>query len=83
MATQSRRFSMSQWDVFSSVPLAGNSLAVFSDARGLSDSEMQAIAQEMNLSETTFIFHRLFSSQRECREGGGARIKRGKSPSTL
>jgi trans-2,3-dihydro-3-hydroxyanthranilate isomerase len=49
---------MTQWDVFSSKPLEGNSLAVFSDARGLSDAEMQAIAKEMNLSETTFIFPR-------------------------
>ena len=47
---------MAQWDVFSRVPLEGNSLAVFFDARGLSDAEMQAIAREMNLSETTFIF---------------------------
>ena len=47
---------MTQWDVFSSKPLEGNSLAVLSDARGLSDVEMQAIAKEMNLSETTFIF---------------------------
>ena len=49
---------MSQWDVFSSRPLEGNSLAVISDARGLTDSEMQAVAKEMNLSETTFIFPR-------------------------
>jgi trans-2,3-dihydro-3-hydroxyanthranilate isomerase len=46
---------MAQWDVFSSHPLEGNSLAVFFDARGLSDAEMQSIAKEMNLSETTFI----------------------------
>src|SRR5215831_18148023 len=51
-----RRFAVTQWDVFSSKPLEGNSLAVLSDARGLSDEEMQAIAREMNLSETTFIF---------------------------
>jgi trans-2,3-dihydro-3-hydroxyanthranilate isomerase len=49
---------MTQWDVFSSKALEGNSLAVFSDATGLSDEEMQAIAKEMNLSETTFIFPR-------------------------
>lgn len=58
MATATRHFSMSQWDVFSSQPLEGNSLAVFSDARGLSEAEMQSIAKEMNLSETTFIFPR-------------------------
>jgi len=50
-----RRLSMAQWDVFSSKALEGNSLAVFFDGRGLSDAEMQSIAKEMNLSETTFI----------------------------
>jgi trans-2,3-dihydro-3-hydroxyanthranilate isomerase len=49
---------MAQWDVFSSMPLGGNSLAVFFDGRGLSDREMQSIAKEMNLSETTFILPR-------------------------
>jgi len=32
--------------------LAGNPLAVFTDARGLTDKEMQALAREMNLSES-------------------------------
>jgi trans-2,3-dihydro-3-hydroxyanthranilate isomerase len=58
MGKERRHFAMAQWDVFSSRPLEGNSLAVFSDARGLNDDEMQAIAKEMNLSETTFIFPR-------------------------
>jgi trans-2,3-dihydro-3-hydroxyanthranilate isomerase len=58
MTHNSRTLAMSQWDVFSSQPLEGNSLAVFSDARGLSDSEMQSLAKEMNLSETTFIIPR-------------------------
>ena len=49
---------MTQWDVFSARPLEGNSLAVFSDGRGLTDAEMQSIAKEMNLSETTFILPR-------------------------
>lgn len=65
MAKTTRRFSMTQWDVFSANPLEGNSLAVFSDARGLSDAEMQAIAKEMNLSETTFIFPREPDTERE------------------
>jgi trans-2,3-dihydro-3-hydroxyanthranilate isomerase len=52
---QVRRLAMAQWDVFSSRPLEGNSLAVFFNGRGLSDAEMQSIAKEMNLSETTFI----------------------------
>jgi trans-2,3-dihydro-3-hydroxyanthranilate isomerase len=63
--TTRRRYAMTQWDVFSSRPLEGNSLAVFSDARGLSDSEMQSIAKEMNLSETTFILPRDAGIERE------------------
>ncbi len=43
-------------DVFTSTPLQGNQLAVFPDAHGLSDGEMQALARETNLSETTFCF---------------------------
>jgi trans-2,3-dihydro-3-hydroxyanthranilate isomerase len=60
-----RRFSMTQWDVFSSRPLEGNSLAVFHDGRGLTDAEMQSIAKEMNLSETTFIWPRDAATERE------------------
>ncbi|HLJ85567.1 MAG TPA: PhzF family phenazine biosynthesis protein [Candidatus Angelobacter sp.] len=56
MPDQKRRFSFVQLDVFTSVPLEGNQLAVFLDARGLTDAEMQALARETNLSETTFIF---------------------------
>jgi len=65
MAQQPRTLAMTQWDVFSSTPLEGNSLAVFSDARGLSDPDMQALAKEMNLSETTFIFPRDAATERE------------------
>ncbi len=42
-------------DVFTSVPLAGNALAVFTDARDLDGGRMQAVARETNLSETTFV----------------------------
>src|SRR5690348_13787168 len=35
--------------------LSGNPLCVFPDARGLSDAQMQALARQMNLSETTFV----------------------------
>jgi trans-2,3-dihydro-3-hydroxyanthranilate isomerase len=45
-----------QLDVFTTRPLAGNPLAVFPDARGLEPATMQALAREMNLSETTFVF---------------------------
>jgi trans-2,3-dihydro-3-hydroxyanthranilate isomerase len=44
-----------QADVFTRTPLSGNPLAVFPDARGLSDQTMQGLAREMNLSETTFV----------------------------
>ncbi len=65
MRKDPRRFAMTQWDVFSSNPLEGNSLAVFSDGRGLTDSEMLAIAKEMNLSETTFVLPRDPEVERE------------------
>jgi len=42
-------------DVFAKKPFGGNPLAVFPDARNLTPNEMQLIAKEMNLSETTFI----------------------------
>ncbi|MBB6308560.1 PhzF family phenazine biosynthesis protein [Xanthobacter tagetidis] len=42
-------------DVFTDTPFGGNPLAVFTKAEGLSDGEMQAIARELNLSETTFV----------------------------
>ena len=50
-----KRLQMVQVDVFTSTPLEGNSLAVFLDASELSADEMQALAREMNLSETTYI----------------------------
>src|SRR5262252_2390962 len=61
-----------QLDVFTRTPLAGNPLAVFTDARGLTDKQMQALAREMNLSETTFILPR--EPERETREGKRVRI---------
>lgn len=53
-----RTFAFEWWDVFTTQPLSGNQLAVFPDARGLTDAEMQRIAREMNLSETTFVLPR-------------------------
>jgi trans-2,3-dihydro-3-hydroxyanthranilate isomerase len=43
-------------DVFTDTPLAGNPLAVFTDARGLEPAQMQALAREINFSETVFVF---------------------------
>jgi trans-2,3-dihydro-3-hydroxyanthranilate isomerase len=42
-------------DVFTDQPLAGNQLAVFTDARGLEDDLMQALAREMGFAESTFV----------------------------
>src|SRR6267154_3016940 len=64
-SANSRRFPFTQFDVFSSNPLEGNPLAVFPDGRGLSGDQMQAIAREMNLSETTFVFPRDPAVERE------------------
>lgn len=50
-----RRYQFAQVDVFTDRAFAGNPLAVFLEGEGLSDAEMQAIAKEMNLSETTFV----------------------------
>jgi trans-2,3-dihydro-3-hydroxyanthranilate isomerase len=65
MAREQRRLPFVQLDVFSSRPFEGNPLAIFLDGRGLSDREMQALALEMNLSETTFVLPRAPSVERE------------------
>ena len=44
-----------QLDVFTEEPFTGNALAVFPEAEGLNDEQMQRIAREMNLSETVFV----------------------------
>jgi len=43
-------------DVFTNEPLAGNQLAVFTDARGIPEDRLQLLAKEMNFSETTFVY---------------------------
>jgi trans-2,3-dihydro-3-hydroxyanthranilate isomerase len=50
-----REYAFHQVDVFTDRPFGGNPLAVFPHAEGLTGAEMQAIAREMNLSETTFV----------------------------
>ena len=44
-----------QVDVFTDTPFGGNPLAVFPDAGGLTDEQMQKLTREMNLSESTFV----------------------------
>ena len=51
-----RRLQFYQADVFTDEPFGGNPVAVFPDADGLTDVELQQIAREMNLSETVFVF---------------------------
>ena len=50
-----RSFSFVTVDVFTDRRCGGNPLAVFPDARGMTDGEMQSLAAEFNLSETTFV----------------------------
>lgn len=54
-------------DVFTDTPLAGNQLAVFTDARRVDNELMQKLAREMNYSETVFVL--------PAEAGGHARIR--------
>lgn len=65
MTESIKKLAFVQFDVFSSARFEGNQLAVFLDGRGLSDQQMQSIAREMNLSETTFILPRDPATERE------------------
>jgi trans-2,3-dihydro-3-hydroxyanthranilate isomerase len=66
--TSSHTYQYRVVDVFTERPLEGNPLAVFPRALGLDDVTMQRIAQELNLSETVFIFPAV-------RSGCAARIR--------
>jgi trans-2,3-dihydro-3-hydroxyanthranilate isomerase len=50
-----RSLKFYQADVFTHQPFGGNPVAVFPEADGLTDDELQQIAREMNLSETVFV----------------------------
>lgn len=50
-----QKLAVVQVDVFTDQPLAGNALAVVLDGRNMTTEQMQALARETNLSETTFI----------------------------
>ncbi len=54
-------------DVFTDVPLEGNQLGVFTDARDLSTEQMQRLARELNFSESTFVL--------PPEAGGNARVR--------
>ncbi|HEY4381000.1 MAG TPA: PhzF family phenazine biosynthesis protein [Acidobacteriaceae bacterium] len=64
-ANTQRSYDFAQVDVFAERPLQGNGLAIFTDARGLTTDEMQALARETNLCETTFILPRDEHVERE------------------
>src|SRR5438105_10260335 len=68
----SSSYEFVQLDVFTRKPLTGNPLAIFTDASDLTDQQMQALAREMNLSETTFILPR--EPRVEAKEGKRVRI---------
>jgi trans-2,3-dihydro-3-hydroxyanthranilate isomerase len=63
-ATPATAFDYAQVDVFAERALEGNALAIITDARGLSTDQMQAIARETNLCETTFILPRSVEIER-------------------
>src|SRR5712675_123372 len=49
------KFEFTTVDVFTDRPFGGNPLAVVTNAQGLSTQQMQNIAAEFNLAETTFV----------------------------
>ena len=66
-----RKLSSVQVDVFTDRALTGNALAVVLDGRGLTTEQMQAIARETNLSETTFVL----PGDRETEKTRGSRVR--------
>jgi trans-2,3-dihydro-3-hydroxyanthranilate isomerase len=56
MVPERRSLKFYQADVFTAQPFGGNPVAVFPEAQGLTDDQLQQIAREMNLSETVFVF---------------------------
>jgi trans-2,3-dihydro-3-hydroxyanthranilate isomerase len=71
MTPSPKKRQMVQVDVFTDRALTGNALAVFLDGRGLSTDQMQAIARETNLSETTFIL----PGDRAAEKENGVRVR--------
>jgi len=74
-----RSYRYLHYDVFTDHLFGGNQLAVFLDGRGLSPDTMQAIAKEMNFSESTFVLPpegdghariRIFNPREEMRFAG-------------
>jgi len=70
-ATPARALDYSIVDVFTTAALAGNPLAVVMNTAGLTSEQMQSIAREFNLSETTFVERRSASIE----EAEGVRVR--------
>ncbi len=66
-----RSLEYAQVDVFAEKALEGNMLGIFPDACGLAADEMQALARETNLSETTFILPR----EEACEQEHGVQVR--------
>ena len=75
-----------QLDVFTEEPFAGNALAVFPEAEGLTDEQMMKIAREMNLSETVFVLkpaeEQSLNSKRQSAEPASGEIAKSTDVST-
>jgi trans-2,3-dihydro-3-hydroxyanthranilate isomerase len=71
MSAPKTSLSMVQVDVFTDRALTGNALAVVLDGSGLSTEQMQALARETNLSETTFIL----PADVAAKKTGGVRVR--------
>jgi trans-2,3-dihydro-3-hydroxyanthranilate isomerase len=67
----SKHLDIVQLDVFSDTRFEGNQLAVILDGSGLTDEQMQSIARETNLSETTFVLPR----EPEVERARGVRVR--------
>ena len=65
MAENDRKLKYFMVDVFTESPLKGNPLAVVMNTCALQTEEMQALAREFNLSETTFVERRAPEVERE------------------
>jgi trans-2,3-dihydro-3-hydroxyanthranilate isomerase len=76
-----------QLDVFTEEAFAGNSLAVFPEAEGLTDEQMMKIAREINLSETVFVLqpgsNQQTANSKPPDENGSASTEHPRGPSVL
>jgi trans-2,3-dihydro-3-hydroxyanthranilate isomerase len=82
------KYRFVQLDVFTSEAFAGNALAVFPEAEGLTDEQMMKIAREMNLSETVFVLkpeeeQQTANSQQQSAKGGATAASEATKPTEV